>query len=138
MTSREKQIILARYRLKQAEESVDEAEYLLSGGKSPRSIINRAYYGMFYAVLALLIFEPFASSKHAGILSYFNKRFIKEGIFPEELGRSINNAFELRQRGDYREYVELSYEQVSPFIKSAREFIGQVRSYLEGSTFTNT
>lgn len=137
MTSEEKRIILARYRLKQAEESVDEADYLLSGGKSPRSIINRAYYGMFYAVLALLIFEPFASSKHAGILSYFNKRFIKEGIFPEELGRSINNAFELRQRGDYREYVELSYEQISPFIKKAREFTAQVIDYLETTSFIN-
>jgi len=138
LTSKEKQIILARYRLKQAEESVDEAEYLLSGWKSPRSVINRAYYGMFYAVLALLIFEPYASSKHTGILSYFNKRFIKNGLFPEELGRSINIAFELRQRGDYREYVELSNEQVSPFIKKARDFIGQVRAYLEGTTFADT
>jgi len=93
---------------------------------------------MFYAVLALLIFEPYTSSKHTGILSYFNKRFIKEGVFPEELGRSINSAFELRQRGDYREYIELSYEQVSPFIKKAREFIGQVRASLEETTFTNT
>jgi hypothetical protein len=46
LTSEEKQIILSRYRLKQAEESVEEADYLLMGGKSPRSIINRAYYGM--------------------------------------------------------------------------------------------
>jgi len=138
LTSKEKQILLARYRLKQAEESVDEAQYLLSGGKSPRSVINRAYYGMFYAVLALLIFEPYTSSKHAGILSYFNKRFIKEGPFPEELGRWINIAFELRQRGDYREYVELSYEQVSPFIMNAREFISQVRAYLEGTAFADT
>ena len=50
---------------------------------------------------------------------------------PEELGRSINNAFELRQRGDYREYVELSYEQVSPFIGKARDFIARVTHYLE-------
>jgi len=137
LTSKEKQIALARYRLKQAEESADEAEYLFLGRKSPRSIINRAYYGMFYAVLALLIFEPYASSKHSGILSYFNRRFIKGEIFPEELGRSINNAFELRQRGDYREYVELTYEQVSPFIERARGFIGQIRDYLEGTVFAD-
>jgi predicted nucleotidyltransferase len=43
-----------------------------------------------------------ASSKHTGILSFFNRRFIKTGVFPEEIGQSINNAFELRQRGDYR------------------------------------
>ena len=60
MTVKDKQIQLAKYRLKQAEESLDEAVFLLSGRKSPRSIINRIYYGMFYAVLALLIFEPFS------------------------------------------------------------------------------
>ena len=63
MTIKDKQIQLAKYRLKQAEESIDEAIFLLSGKKSPRSIVNRAYYGMFYAVLALLIFESYASSK---------------------------------------------------------------------------
>jgi uncharacterized protein (UPF0332 family) len=89
-----KQIQLSRYRLKQAEECIDEASYLFSGNKSPRSIINRLYYGMFYTVLALLIFEPYSSSKHRGILSYFNKEFIKKGIFPVEMGRSINKAFE--------------------------------------------
>ena len=107
MTARESQIELARYRLKQAEESIDEAAFLLQGEKSARSVINRAYYGMFYAVLALLIFEPYASSKHSGILGYFNKRFVKPGIFPEELGRIINKAFDLRQRGDYRDRTEL-------------------------------
>ena len=57
---------LALYRLQQAEESFDEARYLLEGNKSPRSIINRIYYAMFYAILALLIFEPFSISKHTG------------------------------------------------------------------------
>ncbi len=57
MMIKEKQIQLAKYRLKQADESIDEAIYLFSGKKSPRSIINCIYYAMFYAVLALLIFE---------------------------------------------------------------------------------
>lgn len=135
MTTKEKQIQLARYRLKQAEESFEEAIYLLSGQKSPRSIINRVYYGMFYTILALLIFEPYFSSKHSGILSYFNKRFIKEKIFPEDLGRSINKAFELRQRGDYREYIELTYDQVKPFIEEGKEFLQKVKNYLEKTQF---
>jgi uncharacterized protein (UPF0332 family) len=137
LTTKDKQHQLALYRLKQAAESIDEAIFLLSGKKSPRSIINRAYYGMFYAVLALLIFESFSSSKHSGVLSYFNKRFIKEGIFPEELGRSINKAFELRQSGDYREYVEITYEQVEPFIEKAKVFVQKVKDYLERNVFND-
>lgn len=134
MTVEEKKKDLARYRLKQADESLDEAEFLLKGKKNPRSVINRAYYAMFYSVLALLIFEPYSSSKHSGVLSYFNSRFIKKKVLPEKLGESINTAFELRQRGDYREYVELTYEQVEPFIQKAKEFVDGVRNYLRGQT----
>ena len=89
---------LAQYRLDQASESLDEAQFLLSGVKSPRSIVNRAYYAMFYAIMALLIYEPYSSSKHSGVLSYFNRRFIREGVFDRETGRWVNKAFELRQR----------------------------------------
>jgi hypothetical protein len=130
LTADEKKVDLAKYRIKQAEESLEEAQFLLSGRKSPRSIINRAYYAMFYSVLALLVYESYSSSKHSGVLSYFNKRFIKEGILPEGIGRSINRAFEMRQRGDYREYSELSYEQVAPIIEEAELFIITVKRYL--------
>ncbi len=131
MTSEEKRQELIQYRLKQAAESLEEAEFLMSGKKSPRSIINRTYYAMFYAVLALLVNEPYASSKHTGVLSYFNKNYVKSGILPEALGRALNKAFELRQRGDYRENIEMTHEQVAPFISDARSFITAVRVHLE-------
>jgi uncharacterized protein (UPF0332 family) len=133
MTTNDKKKVLAQYRLRQAQESLEEAHFLFNGGKSLRSVANRLYYGMFYAVLALLIFEPFASSKHTGVLAYFNKRFVKGGVFPENMGRSINKAFELRQRGDYREYFELTKDQVEPILAEAEQFISSVRAYFDKS-----
>jgi len=127
----EKKRQLALYRVQQAEESLDEAKYLFDGYKSPRSVINRAYYAMFYSVLALLIFEPYSSSKHSGVLSYFNRRFIKGGLFSKDLGRAVNKAFDTRQRGDYREQVALTREQVAPFLDWARKFIDSVKDYLK-------
>lgn len=47
--------VLKGYRLKQAEETLLEAQKMLEGGFTPRTIINRAYYSMFYAVLALFL-----------------------------------------------------------------------------------
>ena len=44
---------LVAYRLEQAEESLDAARILLDKTLN-RSAVNRAYYAMFYAVLALL------------------------------------------------------------------------------------
>lgn len=42
---------LYSYRLTQAEETLAEAERMFAEGFSPRSITNRAYYAMFYALL---------------------------------------------------------------------------------------
>lgn len=134
MSIDEKRKALADYRLQQAKESLEEARYLLSGEKSLRSVANRIYYGMFYAVLALMIYESYTSSKHSGVLAYFNKRFVKGGIFPESLGRALNKAFELRQRGDYREYFELSKDQVEPLLDEAEQFVAAIRKYLDEST----
>ena len=54
MTDRE---TLLQYRIKQAEETLADADAMAKGGLSPRSILNRAYYAMFYAVLALFFEE---------------------------------------------------------------------------------
>lgn len=67
------------------------------------------------------------------MLSYFNTRFVKTGIFSKDLGRSVNKAFDLRIRGDYREQIALTIEQVEPYLEKAKNFIGAVRSYLATS-----
>ena len=131
MIADEKKKLLALHRLQQARESLEEAHYLFNGGKSLRSVANRIYYGMFYAVLALLIYEPYTSSKHSGVVAYFNKRFVKGGLFSESMGRSLNEAFELRQRGDYREYFELTRGQVEPLLDKSAQFVLSVRTYLD-------
>ena len=46
---------LFEYRFKQAEETLSDALKMLHGNFNPRSIVNRAYYFMFYAALALFI-----------------------------------------------------------------------------------
>ena len=130
MTGWEKQRQLAQYRMQQAKESLDEARFLLGGGKSARSVINRAYYAMFYAVLALLVYEEFSSSKHSGVLSYFNRRFIKAGVFDKSLGLWLGKAFELRQRVDYREQVEPARDQATEVLDQADRFVKAVTAHL--------
>jgi uncharacterized protein (UPF0332 family) len=62
-------------------ESLSDAERMLQNGLSPRSITNRAYYAMFYAVLALFLNTGInaKTSKHAGVISVFDKEFIHAG-----------------------------------------------------------
>lgn len=44
--------VLFNYRLREAEETLEDAEKMLQGNITPRSIVNRIYYSMFYALLA--------------------------------------------------------------------------------------
>jgi len=131
LTTEEKRRDLARYRVGQAEECLDEARYLLAGGKSARSAVNRAYYAMFYSVLALLVFETYSSSKHSGVIGYFNREFIRTGRIPKELGRALSDAFELRQRGDYREQFEIPPEDAERVLEQANRFVQAIRTQLE-------
>lgn len=133
MTEEEKKRSLAHIRMQQAEDSLDEARFLFEGHKSTRSVINRIYYAMFYAILALFIYEPFGSSKHTAVLSYFNLNFVKKGLMPIELGRAVNKAFDLRQRADYRELANITQEQVEPYFEQTRKFIDAVRALLKAS-----
>lgn len=58
---------LIDYRLEQAKTALDDARFLLMGNRSPQSIVNRAYYAMFYATLALLQKTSKIPSKHIGV-----------------------------------------------------------------------
>ncbi|MDR4504081.1 MAG: HEPN domain-containing protein [Candidatus Scalindua sp.] len=89
---------LLQYRLKEAEESLKEAEVLLRGGMSMRAVMNRMYYAMFYALLALLQQKQIVTSKHSGAISLFDK----------ELSKTLHRAFELTQKGDYIEEAEVT------------------------------
>lgn len=133
MTLEEKRRDLARYRLQQAEECLDEGRYLLEGGKSERSAVNRGYYAMFYAVLSLLVFERYSSSKHSGVIGYFNREFVRSGRVSKELGRAINQAFELRQRADYREDFEIPRDQALRVLDDAAQVVRAARAQLEGA-----
>ena len=115
--------------VKKAQDSITAAEALLQ--KSfPGFAASRAYYAMFYAVLALLVYEEFSSSKHSGVLSYFNRRFIKDGVFDKSLGLSLAKAFELRQRVDYRERIELKEEAAQRNVEQAERFVKEVTVHL--------
>src|SRR5512139_332201 len=98
---------LLRYRMRQAYETLREAEILLKES-AWRGTINRAYYAMFYALLALLATRQLGTSKHSGALRLFDREFVKTGLFPRELSRALHLAFERRQSHDYGEMVPVT------------------------------
>ncbi len=121
---------LIKYRLEQAGNALDDAKFLLNGNRSPQSIINRSYYAMFYAALALLQKIGKVPSKHAGTISLFDTEFVLKGIFPQELSKDFHKAFELRQLSDYKIIEDASLEKAKEILNKATRFVEAVRKYL--------
>lgn len=126
MTDRE---TLLRYRMKQAEETLADAEAMTKGKLSPRSIINRAYYAMFYAILGLFLKTnvTLKTSKHSGIISMFDRTFILSGKMDRQFSKSLHKMFNARQVADYKELVEATSEEADEALEAARNFVAEIK-----------
>ena len=121
---------LIQYRLDCARETLRDAQVLRDNGGSPVSIVNRAYYSVFYATLALLVTVDVEPTKHSGALAKFDELFIRQGIFPKEMSKIIHHAFDMRQAGDYQKSKVITGEQAIQVLNSAEEFIKAVETKL--------
>lgn len=120
---------LMTYRLEQADESLEATRTLLDKGLI-RSGVNRAYYAMFYAVLALLSVEKKETSKHSGAIALFDRDFVKNGAFKKDFSRWLHDAFDLRQRSDYAAEYRVSMDEAEKTLKNAESFVKEVKKNL--------
>lgn len=119
-----------RERLKQAKETLEEAEILFEQDYW-RGAINRAYYAMFYAVLALGASKEVVISKHTHAIAFLDKEFIKTGIFPKELSRALHISFDERQTNDYGEIWDIDHNEAKSTLDEAKLFVKTIEDYFE-------
>ena len=84
--------ILFDYRIQEAKDRREEAEILLERGRR-RGTLNRVYYSMFYAVLALLASKQLSASKHSGVISLFHREFVKTGLISLGVAKFLVYSF---------------------------------------------
>jgi len=121
---------LIKYRLEQAEEALDDAELLFSKGRY-RAALNRSYYAMFYAVLALLILSGKGTSKHSGAIAMFDLDFVKNGGFDKKFSKWLHEAFEDRLRSDYKEQVVIPPDEIAETLSRAKKFVNRCKEFLD-------
>ena len=122
------------HRLQEAEETLRDAEKMLVERLTPRSIINRAYYSMFYLTLALFIkagINP-KTSKHKGIISLFDREFVNSGRIERRYSKMLHDTFDERLEADYKELVAVSFEDAAKYVNEAREFFERIKTELAG------
>ena len=102
----------ARATIKKVEFLVDNNEYQLA--------VNRIYYGIYYSLSALAIRHRYSTSKHAQLIGWFNRTFVKAGAIEKELSKMVRKAFENRMEGDYNVFADFSKEEVEQSLKEMK------------------
>lgn len=108
--------------LKNAKNLLEEGNYRLS--------LNRSYYSIFHAIRAICAYDGFDSSKHSGLIAYFNKNYVKPGIFPRETSKLISGAYKMREKSDYEDFYIASREDAENQAKNTEIFYLQAKEYL--------
>jgi hypothetical protein len=120
---------LIQYRVEQANRTIRTVELLIQNNEL-NTAVNRIYYGMFYMLLAVAVNAGFETSKHQQLIGWFNKTFIKEGILPKRLGKTISQVFKSRQMSDYEAFVEFDKNEVQQLFEDMKDFIATLEDYL--------
>jgi uncharacterized protein (UPF0332 family) len=128
MTERQLKLLI-EYRLSEAQETLREAEILLEKSAF-RGSVNRSYYAMFYAVLGFLATRGLGMSKHSGVIGLFDREFVKTGIFPKELSRSLHRAFDERQANDYGEMLLPDQSLAIELLQQAQVFVNAIEKQI--------
>jgi len=126
----ERVIDLIRYRLENSKEKLKSARILLENNQFKDSS-SRSYYAMYTAARAVLATKRLDSSKHAGVISLFNQHFVKTGIVSKDMGRILMKGKDLRQDGDYKDFVTVSVDEAKRQYGDAEEFIKQTEEVIK-------
>jgi uncharacterized protein (UPF0332 family) len=111
-------------------ETLEEAKIMLESSHL-FGATNRIYYACFYAVSALLLSSDLSSPKHSGVISLFNKHFIKTGLISVEFGKFYSRLFDTRLESDYADLVTINPEEIQDNLKTAAIFISAVKSLIK-------
>lgn len=112
-----------------AEEALEDAQINLDNNRLTNAQ-NRIYYSLFYSVMALGYSKDFITSKHSELRGWFNKEFVKTGIFPKEIAKTYNNSFESRMKSDYTIVYQPEETELKKLLFESRKFIQIIKTYI--------
>ena len=120
---------LVRYKISRAKETLAEVDTHIKNNVL-HTAVNRIYYACFYAVSALLVQNEIKARKHAGVKQMFGLHFILPGIIDIESGEFYTSVFEMRQSGDYEDFIYFTEKEVIALVEPAAKLISRIEEIL--------
>lgn len=93
--------------------------------------IPQADYSIFTGVRSVLAKDGIDFKKHAGVIAYFQKEYIKTGEFDKKYSKYLQAAFQIRNNCDYSDFFIVSREDAEEQYQHALEMLNAICSYLK-------
>jgi uncharacterized protein (UPF0332 family) len=116
---------LSTHRFNKAKDVLRQSSLLLDNDEYDGSI-NRSYYAIFNAIRSLLALLGVDSRKHTGVISYFDRYFVKTGLCDKQFSEIAHSAFDVRQVHDYQDFPVPTYEQAKEQFDDATRFLQEI------------
>ena len=135
LKEQDRQVIVIM-QLEKADKVLSELDFAVQGQRWSIAA-NRLYYALFHSVKALLISDRHEVGTHRGAVGLFSLHYVKTGIFTKEEGHLYGRLQTLRENGDYNCFIEVTREDIEPFIEPTRQLIDKIKDYIKQKQTSN-
>ncbi len=118
-----------KYRLKRAKETYQDAIFLFERG-STNSSINRLYYSVFYATVALLLHNNIEVKSHNGVKQKLGEEFVLKGIISKETAKTFSILSDYRHKGDYDDLFDFEKEIVERLLNPTKKYLNKIEQII--------
>ena len=121
---------LIKWRMGKAKNTYQEGLLLLNAGMFDGAV-NRFYYAVFHAMRSVLATKGYDAPKHSGVISLFNKHFVKPGNFSKQASKIVTSTFSERSTADYNDYKTFQENEVNIISDQVKSFLEEVEDYIK-------
>ena len=116
--------------MEKAKNTYQEDLLLLNAGMLDGAV-NRFYYAVFHAMRSVLATKGYDAPKHSGVISLFNKHFVKPGNFSKQASKIVTSTFSERSTADYNDYKTFQENEVNMISTQVKSFLEEVENYIK-------
>ena len=80
--------------------------------------------------LAANILEGYDSSKHSGVIAFFNQTYLKTEQMDRSLSQIVKSTSYLREKSDYDDFYIASKFEAEEQLRNADRFVDSVRKWI--------
>lgn len=121
---------IVRIKINSAKEILDDARLAVKSEELLKAAI-KIYEAIFISVSALALKDDLLTSSHAQLFSWFNENYIMTGIMKENFGKFYLEIFQMHQKINVDEFVDVDKTGLEEKHLIAVEFLNNIISMLD-------